>query len=483
MKGSVLGKYVGKCCDADVVNNNGMYLSRQLFDKLVASDDYKTAIENGYYIGFLGHPEDPNCMDFKNACIVMTDMQMESNGDITGSFNLVDTPVGRIVNEFRKAGVKFGISIRGAGDVDRDGTVDPDTFVFRGFDLVTFPAYNDCVPEFQEIAASSDVEAQRKYRSVCAAVRNNLSGVTSCEAIDVIKEQFNPNSEEYKLLECRYDEIKDKDDVDAGLLTSEVVKQKVKGLTRAFMDKVKQCEELKAQVSVLSSELANRDRKARRVSDIVACQNVEANGRVADLESECTRLRNKVQSMSVVASRQEADLDELGKKNKELVAASENMRKKFKELEQSNSNLQRENESITRANLLSNKRVEASESLARSKDESINSLKDKLRETVAECESLRRDASNREAEVDNLTSRVEACERLLLEYQQAYADTCAYEAGVSLDSVPVTSSTSVQELRSYIYAQAACGGSHRRNEELTDETNEFDQEANGLVTL
>ena len=65
----VLGQFTGKCCDGDAVNNNGMYLSRELFDTLMASDDYKRGIENRYYIGFLGHPNDTNCMDFRNACV------------------------------------------------------------------------------------------------------------------------------------------------------------------------------------------------------------------------------------------------------------------------------------------------------------------------------------------------------------------------------------------------------------------------------
>ena len=120
-KGTILGTFTGKCCDAAVVNNNDMKLDRELFEKLIKSEEYKDAMEHRYYIGFLGHPEDPNCQDFKDGCIVMTSMEIKDNDEIYGTFDLIDTPVGRVVKSFIDAGVQFGISIRGAGDVDADG--------------------------------------------------------------------------------------------------------------------------------------------------------------------------------------------------------------------------------------------------------------------------------------------------------------------------------------------------------------------------
>ena len=36
---SVLGTLTGKCCDAAVFNNNSMKLNRELFEKLLTSDE------------------------------------------------------------------------------------------------------------------------------------------------------------------------------------------------------------------------------------------------------------------------------------------------------------------------------------------------------------------------------------------------------------------------------------------------------------
>lgn len=446
--GKILGKFTGKCCDADVVNNNGMYLSRELFNNLISSEDYKTAIKNKYYIGFLGHPEDPNCMDFRNACVVMTDMQMESNGDITGSFDLVDTPVGRVVKAFVDAGVKFGISIRGAGDVANDGTVDPDTFVFRGFDLVTFPAYNDCVPEFQEIAASTDVDQQKKYKKVCNAVRKNLSSINSCEAIEVLQDQFNENSKEYKMLEDRAKKIQSKEDKD---LYVEVLEQKVQGLVKAYAEKVKECNSHKSKVSIMNEKLGEFRKecdKAKRVAEIACSQSVSASANISKLQEDNRVLRKKVTSATRCSVRAKSKINDLENSYKSIVASSDKIKEDYNKL---NSKYN----SIVKSNLLSDKKVEASESLLKGKEDSIKSLEDRVRKTVAENERLSKEVSNREAKIEDLTSKIKACESILLEYQQECADAFAYEVGIHLDNVPVTSSTSVSDLKSYIYSKAS----------------------------
>lgn len=128
---SILGTYEGEALDTNITNNNGLDITAEVIKQVLASDEYAQGLENGWFIGFLGHPEDPSCMDFKDGCIVLTDMSIDDNGKVYAKFNLIDTPVGRIVKTLQDAGVVFGISIRGAGDIVGN-SVDPDTFVFRG---------------------------------------------------------------------------------------------------------------------------------------------------------------------------------------------------------------------------------------------------------------------------------------------------------------------------------------------------------------
>ena len=482
--GSILGTFEGKSCDADVVNNNGMYLSRELFDVLLNSEEYQTAIKNRYYIGFLGHPEDPNCMDFRNACVVMTSMEMDSNGDIIASFDLVDTPVGRVVKSFIDAGVHFGISIRGAGDVAMDGTVDPDTFVFRGFDLVTFPAYNDCVPEFKEIAASSDVKEQMKYKKVCASVSKNLDSINSAEALSVMQEQFNENSDMYEKIQDRMNEVSEAPVHDDGCCDAdedvyvEVLEQKVKGLTKAYVDKVRECKSKESQLSVMSASIKEAERKNARKAEIVAGQMYQADAEIKKLKSMCAAKDLQVKASTQSSNQSIRQVKQLAEENSRLVEASEGLRRRLKSVN--------ERQTLTvKSNLVSDKKIQASESLLRDKENSIRSLEADLSKTVAENRSLQAEVSNLEADVSSLKSRVEASEKLIFEYQQAYAESCAYAAGISLDNIPVTASTSVDDLRSYILSRAAAPVDVQTDSnELFDSYMDFDDQGDeGLVIV
>ena len=101
----ILGTYEGEALDTNITNNNGLDITAEVIKQVLASDEYAQGLENGWFIGFLGHPEDPNCMDFKDGCIVLTDMSIDDNGKVYAKFNLIDTPVGRIVKTLQDAGV------------------------------------------------------------------------------------------------------------------------------------------------------------------------------------------------------------------------------------------------------------------------------------------------------------------------------------------------------------------------------------------
>jgi len=462
-----LGEFVGKCCDASVVNNNDMHLGRKLFENLFASEEYKRALKNGHYIGFLGHPEDPGCQDYEHACIVMRDCQLQDNDDITGSFDLIDTPVGRIVKAFRDAGVNFGISIRGAGDVAADGEVDPDTFVFRGFDLVTFPAYDDCIPEFREIAASSDVDKQRKFKKVCAAIDANLKDITSCTALEVIQEQLPENSSEFVAVGNRIAELESAECDECNL-----DEEKLKGVTQLYADALEKCEELKAEVDKLSQELA------------------ESNLAVKEAEVACSR---KVASFKRIVTSQIFDLKE---KNRSITASRNLLNKKISKL---NKEKVEASNKLNAENLKYNKKIDENEAIISQQDSTIDELKSELRKTVAANKELSRRASNLDASVKDLKQRVEAAdqqaqtaerkvaaaEQMILEYQQAYANMYANALGVHLDDVPVTASTSVKSLQDIINAGTSTSNIAVATEVAAPEGEEdFDLlDDEGIVTL
>lgn len=450
---TILGTFTGKCCDAAVFNNNDMKLDRELFEKLIDSEEYKDAMEHRYYIGFLGHPEDPNCQNFKDGCIVMTDMEIRDNDEIYGTFDLIDTPVGRVVKSFIDAGVEFGISIRGAGDVDAEGNVDPDTFIFRGFDLVAFPAYGDAVPEFLEIAATSDP----KYKKIKAAITTNLPYITSATAIEEIQANLNPHSAEYKKLEARKQDIGVEDEAcpecsDKDM--EEITAKKLRCMTDMYLaecEKNQKLEKALANTRIqLRSVKADCERKIRSLKRITASQNQLMQKR---LDTVTASYNIAIKNNSQLKSELQAADTKLDK-----IEASKTA------LQEKNSEITKELETVKNNNLIYRQKIECSSADIEDRDVTISQLQKELNKTVVASTTAKREASNRDEEVKDLKSqltsskatirdlesRVMACEDMLHDYQQAYADFYATALGTSVSGLLVTASTSVGELENLI---------------------------------
>lgn len=421
-KRTVIGTFEGMCADSNITNENGLDITRPVWEAVFESEDYKKALANGYYIGYLGHPDDPNCMDFKDACIVMKECHIEDDGKIYGSFDLVDTPVGRVVKSFIDAGVTFGISVRGAGDII-DNSVDPDTFVFRGFDLVTFPAYKEAVPTFTEIAASSDIDKVKKYKAVCAAVKKNIEDIDTCNAIDILQSQFAKQSDEYKMLEDRKQEIEsgcskdieESDDVaDVEEVDEEdyITSEKIEAMTELYLDTKSELDAAKTRVRILESQLRSEKADSRR--RVESLRRISA-AQMKDIEDELFRVTDSYQTVK---------------------AASTRMKKELQTLSESNLKYQH--------------KIKITASSSAEKDSTISNLRSELSETVKKASDAEDRASNRDETVENLKAEITACTKLIQEYQEAYANLYASAVGSARQNIKITASTTVDELKSLI---------------------------------
>lgn len=467
----ILGVFEGECADSNITNKNGLDITRPVWENVFNSEEYKTAIELGHLIGFLGHPEDPGCQDFEHACIVMTEGSIDDEGKVHGKFNLVDTPVGRIVKSFIDAGVTFGISVRGAGDI-LDNSVDPDTFVFRGFDLVTFPAYPDAIPVFTEIAASSDVEQQKKYKAVCAAVKNNIEGLSTSSSIEILQSQFAKQSDEYKALEERKQEIENNksiDEVEEDELygSSDLDSQRVEGLTNLYLEKVAENVELKKKNAILSALVKDQEvklgKRTKRIESIMNSQMVQALEQLDEVKAsnEVLRASNKKIKASLASAK--SSIHALQKENKSVIEA---------------------NNRLESDNLKYKQRVEATANDISSKDLTISDLRSELDETVTAASDAESRLSNLDNTVKKLKKEVLAANALIREYQDAYAQMYANALGVSLENVSVTSSTTVRELQSVIGSTSVFNSyTDMDSVSLTSTDIEYDADDSNLVTL
>lgn len=467
-KSTVIGQFDGMCADADITNENGLDITREVWENVFNSDIYKKAIELGWLIGYLGHPNDPNCMNFMDACIVMKEGHIEDDGKVYGKFDLIDTPVGRIVKSFIDAGVTFGISVRGAGDII-DNSVDPDTFIFRGFDLVTFPAYTEAIPTFTAVAASSDIETQKKYKAVCAAVKKNIEGINTIEAATILQSQFAAQSDEYKLLEDRKQAILGEDNEE----DIDIADEKVVAMTDLYLQAKTELDEANSKVKILQSQNATTrklySKKLKSIKRIMAAQANDLEDELfettnnyqvikastAKLKDENSRLQHKATRLNDENSRLQAVTSSLQTQVANLKQSNKSYKQKIEASTQEITSLQTQVKDLKNSNLKYKQKVEASTNEMNEKESVISSLRSELNETVMSATELEARTSNRDATVKKLHQDIAAATKLIQDYQEAYANLYANALGVHIDNVTVTSTTTVDELKSIINGASA----------------------------
>lgn len=452
----ILGTFEGECADADITNLNGLHITRPVWENVFSSEDYKKGIDLGWYIGFLGHPEDPNCMDFRNACIVMTDGRIDKNGKIYGKFNLIDTPVGRIVKSFIDAGVKFGISVRGAGDVDNN-SVDPDTFVFRGFDLVSFPAYPNSIPEFTSIAASTDIKEQKKYKNVCKTLNENINGLNTKESISIVKACFAPQSDEYKALDEKLSEMEvigedvldtqtDTDIDETPNTEIETLKRELASVTKLYTNTLKELNDIKSQLTAST--------KANKSLISVTTRKIKSIKRIASSQSS-----NLIKQLDDAEFKAEVTASTLKKVKAQYIQAKD-------------------------LNLKYKMNIEEGAKTLKEKDRIIASLNQAKSKTVETMQDNKAHISNLENKIKRLNSKIEASDTIIAQYQEAYANIYANAIGTDVDQISVTSSTTVKELEKAIGRNLTEKVSIMSSENL-DSIDEIDVDYNedNMITL
>lgn len=480
---TILGTYEGECADSTITNKNGLDITREVWENVFASDEYKEGLANGWYIGYLGHPDDPGCQDFQNACIVMRECHIDDNGKIYGKFDLINTPVGRIVKAFQDAGVVFGISVRGAGDIV-DNSVDPDTFIFRGFDLVAFPAYPDAVPKFSQIAAASDVESQQKYKKICAAVNDNIRMVSSASTVSCIQTQFAKNSKLYDILEEKKQSLESCDDF------LDITDQKLEAMTQLYLEACQQNRNLKMQNDSLRKELkANTITSQKTLKRVRSITSSQMNDLIESTDAKTTAVTAANRKLKQQAIESAKRLDEYKSTVEKDAATISLQSKKIKsqskvisELQGKVSSLQEKIQSNSDENLKYKQRVQANEATISELQSELSRIQADSRKTVSELSKATERASN----LDDVMASNQKLERLLTEYQSAYAGLYATAIGVNLDSIQASTSMSVKDIQKIVYQSSGAQNRQYFDDSANiDDLAEYDgaDDANELITI
>ena len=134
-------KYVieGIFMQADAKNRNGRIYPKAVMEQAV--EKYVTEqVSKGRAVGELNHPDGPT-INLDKVSHKITELRWEGN-NIVGKAQILDTPMGRIVEGLMDGGVQLGVSSRGMGSLVSKGGVNyvGNDFMLSTVDIVQDPS-------------------------------------------------------------------------------------------------------------------------------------------------------------------------------------------------------------------------------------------------------------------------------------------------------------------------------------------------------
>jgi len=156
----------GTMMQSNIKNRNGREYPLTEITSAVES-----AIKQINEYGLMGELDHPQTLQINldRVSHKITEMKMV-NGNAIGKAQLLDTPMGKIAQEFVRAGLRPGFSSRGAGNVNESGGVSG--FQFVTVDIVAQPSAPGAYPE----SVYESLDRSRTGRNVLTlaeAVRND----------------------------------------------------------------------------------------------------------------------------------------------------------------------------------------------------------------------------------------------------------------------------------------------------------------------
>jgi hypothetical protein len=126
---------------AEKPNRNGRLYPKGIMEKEL--ERYQSLIQEKRSLGELGHPPNPS-INLDKVSHLITNLRFEGN-DIVGKAKILDTPMGKIAQNFIEEGVRLGVSSRGLGSLKEKNGVNEvqDDFHLATVDIVADPSAPD----------------------------------------------------------------------------------------------------------------------------------------------------------------------------------------------------------------------------------------------------------------------------------------------------------------------------------------------------
>ena len=125
---------------ADIKNRNGRIYPMEVLDEEVKKYNEKFIQQNRAF-GELGHPDGPT-VNLERVSHMITSLEPDGKNFI-GEAKIMDTPMGKIVQNLMDEGAKLGVSSRGMGSLKQKGganVVSDDFYLATAADIVADPS-------------------------------------------------------------------------------------------------------------------------------------------------------------------------------------------------------------------------------------------------------------------------------------------------------------------------------------------------------
>lgn len=145
-KSGVLASYKATFMQFNKVNENNRIYPSEIGKNRILTEKVQQAMKENKLLGEINHPKDRFDVDYEKVAINTTSLYYDEPSDsIKGTFDILDTPMGRILKTLVDYGTHISLSARAMGKSRNVKGVDEileDTYVFKTFDAVTDPGFS-----------------------------------------------------------------------------------------------------------------------------------------------------------------------------------------------------------------------------------------------------------------------------------------------------------------------------------------------------
>lgn len=407
----ILGKLRGPCADFIHATRNDRQYDESLWEKVFDDPIINEYFQCGGIPGELDHPADRVETCSEKIAIMLPEKPVKNkDGQLIATFDILDTPNGRIVYTLAKYGYKLGISSRGSGDVytgaDGKEHVDESTYDFKAFDVVLLPAVKTARMEY--IAESLDSQKKSFNRALTEAFdrSNDSEKKIMRETLANLNIEYTPSAEDKPA----------GDDIDASPI-NESVGNSEEELIKDLQEALKNNRALQSQITQLNEKLSGSYAAEAKKDEQIASYKksieslTEAVKNAKALESKVITLRNQ--------------LEEKTKQLSSKVQLVESMRAEKKPL----------TEQLAEKNARISKLEEEVKSLNKKLDNNIIDYKSKIINLNEQLEDRKKDSAIKQAEygkkIERANSLVEKYKQIAKTAVDKYITSQAIRLGVS----------------------------------------------------